>query len=407
VGFPNGFLWGAATAAHQIEGNNIHSDWWLAEQERRLPYRSGLACNSWELWREDIKLLQDIGLNAYRFSIEWARIEPEPGRFDQQALDTYKQQIETMRAVGIEPLVTLHHFTGPLWLEQRGGWKNPDVVGYLAIYADKVARELGDLVRWWVTINEPSILAMKTYLEGAWPPQRPKDVRGYVRLLRHAAFAHVAARSALRSHHPDAQVSMAFAIWPLEPLRTWNPIDQAMARLGDFLWQGRVLRRTADALDWVGFNYYTRVRVGWPPRHDDAALDPHAGSGEKTDFGWEIYPRGLYDVLRRVGRYGKPVVITENGISDEDDDQRPSYIVSHLQQVERAIRDGVDVRGYMHWSLMDNYEWADGFTQRFGLAWVNFTTFERTPRPSARLYGAIARANALVEGPTNSSERAA
>jgi beta-glucosidase len=395
--FPSGFLWGAATAAHQIEGNNVHSDWWAAEQEGRLPYRSGLACDSWNRWQHDLQLLKDIGLNAYRFSVEWARIEPEPGFFDQHALDTYRQQIQAMRVAGIEPMVTLHHFTGPLWLEQQGGWRNRDIIQRLATYADRVARELGDLVEWWITINEPSILAMKTYLEGAWPPQRPGDIRGYVRMLRHAAFAHGAARSAIRGHRNNARTSMAFAIWPLEPVRRWNPIDQAMARLGDWLWQGRVLRRTAHLLDWVGVNYYTRVRVGWPPERSDAALDPHAGAGDRTDFGWEIYPRGLYDVLQRAGRYNKPVVITENGISDSDDDQRPGYIVSHLEQILRAIRDGVDVRGYMHWSLMDNFEWADGFTQRFGLAEVNFTTFERRLRPSARLYGEIARRNALPE----------
>jgi len=395
--FPDGFLWGAATAAHQIEGNNVHSDWWAAEQAGRLPYRSGQACDSWNRWPQDIALLTDIGLNAYRFSIEWARIEPQRGHFDQQAIDTYRKQIEAMRAADIEPMVTLHHFTGPLWLETEGGWRERSIVERLAEYTDRIGRDLGDLVTWWVTINEPSILAMKSYLEGAWPPRRPRDLRGYVRTLRHAAFAHAAARQVLRSHNRDARVSMAFAIWPMEPLRRWSPIDQTVARLGDWLWQGRVLRRTAHLLDWVGVNYYSRVRVGWPPERSDAALDPHAGAGERTDFGWEIYPPGLYDVLRRAGRYGKPVVITENGIADAGDDQRPGYIVAHLQQVHRAIEEGVDVRGYMHWSLMDNYEWADGFTRRFGLAHVNFTTFERTLRPSARLYGQIARGNSLAQ----------
>jgi beta-glucosidase len=170
-----------------------------------------------------------------------------------------------------------------------------------------------------------------------------------------------------------------------------------MARLGDWLWQGRVLRRSLRWLDWIGVNYYTRIRVGWPPQRSTAAADPHAGAGEFTDFGWEIYPPGLYHVLRRVGRYGKPVVITENGISDADDDQRPAYLVRHLEQVHRALRDGVDVRGYTHWTLMDNFEWAEGTTQRFGLAEVDFNTFERRPRPSAWLYGEIARANALTD----------
>ncbi|HET6318256.1 MAG TPA: family 1 glycosylhydrolase [Chloroflexota bacterium] len=397
--FPTGFLWGAATAAHQIEGNNVHSDWWAAEQEGRLPYRSGSACDSWNRWRDDIGLLDKIGLNAYRFSIEWARIEPEPGRFDQQAIDTYRKQVEAMKEAGVEPLVTLHHFTHPLWLEREDGWRTPNIVDRLAVYTDTVARNIGDLITWWVTINEPSILAPKMYLEGAWPPQRPGDLRGYARTLRHAAFAHGAMRQIIKSHNPAARASIAFAIWPLQPVRRWNPIDRAMVRLGDWLWQGRVLRRTQHLLDWVGVNYYSRVRVGWPPERVDAALDPHAGAGDRTDYGWEIYPPGLYDVLMRAGRYGKPVVITENGISDAEDTKRAAYLVSHLQQVQRAIADGVDVRGYMHWSLMDNFEWADGFTQRFGLAHVNFTTFERTLRPSAQVYAEIARANDLPENP--------
>jgi beta-glucosidase len=292
-------------------------------------------------------------------------------------------------------MVTLHHFTNPVWLADRGGWRSPEVVPRLAAYAERVGRDLGDLVRWWVTINEPSILGLKAYLEGSWPPHRPGDLRGAVRVLRYAARAHAAARQALRASRSDALASLAFAMWPLEPRRPWSPIDQLMASLGEWLWHGRVVRDTARAIDWVGVNYYSRVRVGWPPVRDEAAADPHAGAGNRTDFGWEIYPAGLFNVLRRVGRLGKPVFVTENGISDADDDQRPSYIVEHVRQLHRALRAGVDVRGYMHWSLMDNFEWAEGYTQRFGLVAVDFTTQQRTPRPSAFLYRDIAQANAL------------
>jgi beta-glucosidase len=384
--FPDGFLWGAATAAHQIEGNNVNNDWWRAEEGGLLPHRSGDACDSWNRWSQDIELLSQIGLNAYRLSIEWARVEPSPGHWDQAALDVYRRQLEGLKQAGIEPLVTLHHFTNPQWLAERGGWSNPDVVPRLANYADRVARQTSDLVKWWITINEPSILGLKGYIEGSWPPLRPMDLRGYVRLMRHAARGHVLARQALTSHRPDALVSMAFALWPMQALRWWSPIDQAMARVGDWLWQGRVLSRALPALDWIGVNYYSRNLVGWPPamRHLDSA--------NRTDFGWEIYPQGLYDVLRRVGQYSKPVVITENGIADADDDQRPGYIVAHLRQMHRAIADGVDLRGYMHWSLLDNFEWAEGYEQHFGLA-----TRDRVLRPSASLYGGIARANALEE----------
>jgi beta-glucosidase len=376
--FPDGFMWGAATAAHQIEGNNVNSDWWRAEQ-------AGLACDSWSRWSDDVKLLQDMGLNAYRMSVEWARIEPEPGRFEQSALDTYRRLLDALRAANVEPLVTLHHFTSPAWLE--GGWANPEAAPRFAAYADRVGRRVGDLVRWWVTINEPSILALKGFIEGSWPPHRPWDLRGYVRLMRNAARGHVWGRQALRAQRPDAMASLAFAIWPMQAARWWSPIDQLMAGLGDWFWQARTLHRTLPALDWIGVNYYTRNRVGWPwPRPEQSP----ASGVKKTDFGWEIYPAGLYQVLRRVGRFGKPVVITENGIADAADDMRADYILAHLRQAHRAIADGVDLRGYMYWSLLDNFEWAEGYTQRFGLA-----TRERVLRPSAAAYAAVARANAL------------
>jgi beta-glucosidase len=381
--FPDGFLWGAATAAHQIEGNNVQNDWWRAEQAGVLPHRSGVACDSWNRWADDIRLLQEMSLNAYRLSVEWARIEPEPGHFDQTALDTYRRMLEAMHAAGIEPLVTLHHFTNPVWLADRAGWTKPEVAPRFAQYADRVSRSLGDLVRWWVTVNEPSILGLKGYIEGTWPPQRPADLRGYLRLLRHTARAHVVGRQALKANRSDVLAAIAFALWPMEPLRRWSPVDQIMARLGDWGWQGRVLNRTLPALDWIGVNYYSRNVVGWPW--------PHVELIERTDFGWEIYPQGLYDVLKRVGRYGKPVVITENGIADADDDQRPAYLVAHLRQAHRAISEGVDLRGYMHWSLLDNFEWAAGYSQCFGLA-----TRDRVLRPSASLYGTIARANSLA-----------
>ncbi len=386
--FPAGFLWGAATAAHQIEGNNLHSDWWQAEQTGRLPHRSGEACDSWNRWSEDIELLQQMGLNAYRLSIEWARVEPERGYFDQTALDTYRRQLEGLKKAGVEPMLTLYHFTSPRWLADQGGWGNPDVVPRLAGYADRVAREMGDLVKWWITINEPSIHGLKAYLEGSWPPHRRMDLRGFVRLMRHAGRGHVLARQALKAHGRVALARMAFAVWPMQALRRWSPIDQVMARLGDWLWQGRVLSRALPTLDWIGVNYYSRTLVGWPwpARHEKR-------SANRTDLGWEIYPQGLYDVLRRVGRYGKPVIITENGIADADDDQRPAYIVAHGRQMERAIAADVDLRGYMYWTLLDNFEWAEGFEPCFGLA-----SRDRVLRPSAHVYGRIARANALTAG---------
>ncbi len=396
LAFPNGFFWGAATSAHQIEGQNQNSDWWRSEERGLVPHRSGDACGSWRRFADDVRLLQDLGLNAYRFSVEWARIQPEPDRFDQAALDRYRAQIELLRAAGIEPFVTLHHFTNPLWLVDLGGWHSPLVVDRFAAYAGRVSAALGDLVRWWVTINEPNLLANFGYVEGTWPPHRRGDVVGYWRCLENAARAHAAARRALKAQHADAAASIAFAIWPLEPYRPHHPLDRAAARLLDWLSHGRILSSTASSLDWVGLNFYTRVRARWSPRPSRPLPETLQGPGEKTDFGWEIYPEGLYQALWRLASLGKPIVVTENGIADADDDQRPRFIVDYVRQAHRALRDGVDLRGYLHWSLMDNFEWAEGYTKRFGLYAVDFASQRRTPRPSAFLYRDIAQANALT-----------
>lgn len=393
--FPTDFLWGAATSAHQTEGNNTNTDWWRSEQAGRVPHRSGLACDAWHRWPEDIRLLQSLGLNALRLSVEWARVEPRPGHFDQAALEHYRRILEALRAAGIEPIVTLHHFTNPLWLADGGGWVNPGVVGRFAAYTDQVARALGDLVTWWVTINEPGVCGLFGYINGGWPPHRRNDFAGYIRQSSHTHQAHVAARQVLKSQRADARVSMALHLNPIDPVRYGDPTDALAVRVYDWLWQGRFLRAVRNQLDWVGVNYYFRLLVRWdvlPWRVFEApSMGPHA----KTEFGWEIYPKGLYRVLTRVGRLGKPVIVTENGIADADDDQRARYIVAHLRQAHRALREGVDLRGYVHWSLMDNFEWAEGFSKRFGLAELDPVTLERRPRRSAQVYGAIARRGCL------------
>ncbi|MGI9146758.1 MAG: glycoside hydrolase family 1 protein [Chloroflexota bacterium] len=406
LAFPDGFLWGAATSAHQTEGQNRNTDWWASEQAGLVPYRSGDACESWERWPEDLQIAQHLGLNAYRLSVEWARIEPEPGVFDQVALDHYRQILEAVRAARLEPIVTLHHFTNPVWLSAAGGWRRPEVVPRFATYTDRVSRRLGDLVRWWVTINEPMVFGLFGNLTGAWPPHRRNDFVGYLRHVRHALAGHAAARNVLRGNSPAALASMALHLNPIDPVRYRDPTDRFAVWLYDWLWQGRVLRAAHADLDWVGVNYYFRLLVRWDVKPWRLFDPPEMGPHQKTEYGWEIYPKGLYRVLKRVGRLGKPVIVTENGIADADDDQRARYLVAHLRQAHRAYAEGVDLRGYIHWSLLDNFEWCDGFTKRFGLAAVDLATQRRTVRPSAHVYAEIATTNS-VSGQAAQTKRAA
>jgi beta-glucosidase len=393
--FPQGFLWGAAVSAHQTEGNNANTDWWRAEQAGRVPYRSGQACDSWNRWPEDVEIARNLGLNALRLSVEWSRIEPSPGVFDSAALAHYRQVLEALRGAGIEPIVTLHHFTNPLWVADAGGWLNPGIVDRFAMYTDQVARSLGDLVRWWVTINEPTVFGLFGYVDGAWPPHRRNDFAGYLRQVRHTLRAHAAARTVLRSHSPMAMASMALHLNPLDPVRYGDPTDHVATWLYDWLWQGRVLRAASPNLDWVGVNYYFRLLVRWDVAPWRLFDPPEMGPHQKSEYGWEIYPKGLYRVLKRVGKLRKPIIVTENGVADADDDQRARYLVAHLRRAHQAIKEGVDLRGYMHWSLLDNFEWAEGFSKRFGLAEVDLTTFRRSLRRSALVYREIARTNAV------------
>jgi beta-glucosidase len=398
--FPAGFLWGASSAAHQIEGQNTNSDWWRAEQIGSVPHRSGDACDSWHRWPDDIALLRRLGLNAYRLSVEWARIEPEPGRFDQAVLDHYRRQLEALRAASIEPVVTLQHFTLPVWVADAGAWTNPQTAARFGAFADRVGAALGDLVRWWMTVNEPGVLGANGYLEGVWPPHRVGAVQAYVRHVHGCAAGHVVAREALRARRSDVLASLAFDLYDMQPLRAEHQLDRVAARWYDWLRHGLLFKLTAPTIDWVGVNYYFRMLVTWTTDPRFAFARSSFGPREKTDFGWEIYPPGMYTVLRRAGEFGKPVMVTENGLADAADRYRARFIEDHLRQAHRALQDGVDLRGYLHWSLMDNFEWGEGFTRRFGLAETDFDAPDRrrTPRGSAETYRAIVAANAVALG---------
>ena len=415
--FPEGFLWGSATAAHQVEGSNTNNDWWAAEQAGRVPVKSGLACDQYTRFRDDFALFSELGHTSHRFSIEWSRIEPSPGQFDRAAIEHYREVIAACRERGMEPLVTLHHFANPIWFAERGGWTRPGAIRVFERFARRMAHEYRDLVRYWITINEPGVYASQGWVLGVWPPNSTNMALG-LRVMRNMALAHGRAYHAIHAEQPDARVGVAHH-WrifdPHDPNRRADrwiaavrnrlmnlvfPIAIRSGRLLPPLGNGRVVSELVNTEDWVGLNYYTRELDRFDGRHARMGFGREMFADvERNQLRWEIYPEGLYRALTMIAppESGKDVVVTENGVPEPgtDDNVRPGYLVKHLAACHRAIEAGVRLRGYQYWTSLDNFEWAEGFEPRFGLVHVDFETQARTPKPSAYLYRDVIRANGL------------
>jgi beta-glucosidase len=419
---PDDFQLGVATAAHQVEGGNDRSDWWDFEQmpgRIKDGSRSGAACEHFTRFREDIELIRALSLTTYRFSIEWARVEPEPGRIDRAALDHYAEVIDACRAAGIEPCVTLHHFTLPRWFAQGGGFLSKDSPAAFGRYAEAVAKALGPRVATWITINEPVVYLYHGFLAGIWPPEQTSP-RAMITAGRNLVRAHFAAIRALYDAPSygggSARAGLATHLRVFDRARDGNLLDKGAAAVQDaiFNWAfldcvhrgsltppfgvGEPVSGHVPGHDFLGINYYTRGRVRFDPKKAGelfGAQETTPGA-EVSDLGWEIYPEGIGRVVRAAyRRYGLPIWITENGIADAADRLRASYLVSHLDEIGKVIEDGVPVKAYYHWSLMDNFEWAEGFTPRFGLYAVDYATRARVLRPSGELYGRIAASRSL------------
>lgn len=401
--WPKDFLWGTATAAHQVEGGNTYNDWARFErQPGKIAHgdTSGTAAGHWKKVAEDIALMRALGANAYRFSIEWSRLEPKEGTWDEAGWQHYADEIAQLKAAGVEPVVTLLHFTLPMWLADRGGATAPEFPDRFGRFAAEAARRLGPQVRWWCTINEPQVQMYQGYVAGIWPPgvqDHALAVKAFGGLLR----AHGKAALALRQGDGDAQVGIASNMIYFEPSNRWNLLEQIVTRLvsNGFNWsfyesisKGRLLfsmpgfprldepaPELKGTFDWVGINYYRRNLVTFAPG-SPGMVDIHPGPGTLSDAGIEIYPEGLLALLRESRRrYPLPIMITENGVADSAGVHRPMFVRRHAYAVKQAIKEGIDVRGYFHWSLMDNFEWAEGFSARFGLYRLDRATLARTP----------------------------
>jgi beta-glucosidase len=393
LSFPENFYWGTATSAHQIEGNNKNNDWWQAEQDNKVQYRSGISCDSYNRYEEDLDLARDLSNNAHRFSIEWSRIEPEEGKFDEKQMEHYRKVVHALRERGLEPFTTLHHFTNPIWFADKGGWTNKKAPFYFARYAEYVVKNLSG-IRYWITINEPLILVLNGYIRGKWPPFVKSffEARGAKKNL---LAAHVEAYKKIKDTNPAAEIGIAKNNIYFEPYKS-RLISRIFTRYIDKSWNIKPLDVINKHQDFVGLNYYFHNTIKVKLSKPESWFN-HNKNEEVSDFCWEIYPEGIYHITKQAWRkFKKPIFIFENGVADADDDQRSGFIKSHLKWLYKAIEEGVDVRGYFHWSLLDNFEWAEGFDKRFGLVHTDFETFKRIPRKSFFVYQKICEDNTIV-----------
>ncbi len=405
--FPKGFYWGAATASYQVEGGIENCDWAKAAREGRVP-PCGRACDHYNRYEADFDIAKSLGHNAHRFSLEWARIEPEEGKFDEREIEHYRVVIKALKKSGIKPYTTLWHFTLPLWFSESGGFERKDSPEIFARYAKYVAEKLGSDLEGISTINEPMVVNSLGYLVGEWPPfkrvphikkfalsdRARRDGLGpttswknwfvfFFKVDKNFVRAHNAAYDAIKSVAPSMEVSIVKHTVYYHSNE--NLINKVKAKVANWYWTYRFMNRVIDKCDSVGVNYYQHKKFG------DKEIRP------KTDMGWEVYPEGIEGALKLLWRYKKPLFVSEAGVADHDDDMRADYIKRQVAGVWKAIQDGVDVRGHMYWSLLDNYEWAFGFNKRFGLVEIDYDTLERKIRPSAYVYKQIIEANGIVD----------
>lgn len=406
--FPKGFIWGVATAGHQVEGQNFNTDSWLIEHVKPTIYQesSGDGCDSFHRWPEDMDIVRSLGLNCYRFSLEWARIEPAEGEFSMAALDHYKRMIHGCRDRGLIPMVTFNHFTAPRWFAAKGGWEVDSAPADFARFCDKAARHLAAEIGYATTLNEPNLLRLLSWLPLPFPPGMVAAQEAMLKeaarqsgstlfsaanagnaekMLQPMIAGHKAGYAAIKAANPSLPVGVSLAITDDQAVGENSQRDKKRQEV-----YGAWMQTVSETADFVGVQNYSRALVG--PK---GALPPPDGA-ELTQQHEEFYPDALGGAVRYAYEATKkPVMVTENGIATTDDTRRAAFIPQAIASLGRAMADGVPVLGYVHWSLLDNYEWIFGYGPKLGLVAVDRTTLERTVKPSAKLYGAIAKAGGV------------
>lgn len=420
--FPADFLWGTATAAHQVEGDNINNDWYLFEQidgNILNNIKSGKAVRHYEFFEQDFDYAKQLNNNAYRFSIEWSRIQPKEDIFDKNETEHYKKVLISLKKHGLEPMVTLHHFTNPIWIKDQGAWENEKTVNDFIKFVAYVVNEFKEYVNLWITINEPQVYIYQGYILGGFPPAYKWEMKKGVMVFVNMIKAHAGAFKVIHSMDKTAKVSIATHFSLFDFSNYWNPIEWILTcyfnhfinhaflqgvltgkirlllpdKKFPFLSLKKInLNDIKNTLDFIGLNYYTRFCV----KSNDPGNFTVKQDAIKNDLGWEIYPEGIYRALLSLKKYNLPIYITENGVADKEDKIRSNFIIEHLKYVLKAIEKGVNVKGYFHWSLMDNFEWNKG-EQHFGLLKVDFLSpnKERTFTKGAEIYAEIAKNNGI------------
>ncbi len=415
--FPEGFLWGTATAAHQVEGRNPNNTWTAWEQEEGHILNgdtSGLACDWWGgRWREDFDRAQATSQNAHRLSIAWSRIQPAPDRWDEDALDRYREMLIGLQSRKMIPMVTLHHFSEPLWVAEMGGWENEEIIDLFANFVRKAVDALKPYCNLWVTINEPDVFVFSAFVQGLFPPGK-RDLKAAYQVMYNMVRAHAQAYHVIHEIQPEAQVGASFHYRQFLPA-TWLPVDRWAAKVFHTLFNDLFPRTLKDGVfnaivkrdripeaigtqDFVGLNYYSSDLVRFD-LFNGKEMFVHLGFPKEALLSENGFianiPAGMEACVQWGAQFGKPIYITENGVEDSQDEMRPRYTVEHLHSLWRALNNNYPVRGYFHWSLVDNFEWERGWTQRFGLWGLDTESQARIRRPSVDMYAEICRLNGI------------
>lgn len=414
LAFPDDFVWGVATSSHQVEGGNLNNQWAAWEDRGRIKSKdyAGFACDWWRNAEVDFDLAKSLGVNALRLSVEWSRIEPTEGQWDKSALARYRQMLKALHERGIRPFVTLHHFTNPQWFEAKRGFANAESVGLFQRFTQRVLGALGDLCQDWATFNEPNVYVALGYFLGEFPPGKKGRVIEAAKVTKNICLAHAAAYRTIHSLQKDANVGWAQHYVVFKPRRPESAIDRWLCgfiqrRFNDNFAEGiqsgrapfplnkfgQTLPEIKGTCDYVGINYYSRLRVGFEPLSlktlfVEISVPPHkpqGDSGIEVPYG-EVYPEGLRQAVEHFASFKKPIYVLENGVPDRKDRIRPWAIESIVQQMHTLLAEGIDLKGYFHWTLADNFEWNEGWHLRFGLFELDPATQIRKARPSAQVY---------------------